>query len=475
MEVFRTIIKYEWLQLSRSRAFWILTVIFSLISVYAAFYGKSEVREQQQKIALLDEVVHNDMMALRQDIAQHDTVAWAATPLYKTTFYNKPDGLAALAFGQRDLHKFAIQISEDSYFYNKYATGYTNKTLSGEIANPQKQLAGHLDLSFVLVFLLPLYFILLSYNLLSSEKEQGTLSLLTIQPVSLRKVFFAKLFLRWLVTVMLAVVLLLMAAAVNGALTDGRIFLFALTIILYIVVWAGIAGVMTSFGKSSGFNALGLVVVWLFFTTVLPAAFSSLLEVKQPSKGRIALAFAVQKANAEVFDLPYREVTDEFFKIHPAYRDTPTKDLPGDKWINPLWMRAIHTVTDNRIEQVEKPYFTNLTHRLHTSGRFNYLSPALLSGEIFTTLTASDLGQMYTFDKATWDNFKSWNAYLDNLTFFNGNRMGIADFDKLPQFTFNPVINYKKTAFMLVILFFWGSLLMGVTYKGFRWENKNKQ
>lgn len=173
---FSTLLAFDWRQLRRGRSFWLLTGLLLAIGGYAALYGRGEVREQHQKIALLRHDIDSSMAVVQARLRKDDTTAaWHYDDFLFALHSNPPDGLAALAFGQRDLHKFAVSITIGSYFYNRYAGGYENKTLSGELANPQQQFAGHLDVSFVLVFLLPLYFILLSYNVLSSEQEGGIL------------------------------------------------------------------------------------------------------------------------------------------------------------------------------------------------------------------------------------------------------------------------------------------------------------
>lgn len=463
MSTIKTIIIYEWLKLRRSKALWLLTLIFAVISIYAAWYGRGEIREQQRKITLLQDAVAVKMNILSRELQQHDSTAWEYDPLYKAVFYNRPDGIAALAFGQRDLHKFAIEISEGTYYYNKYATGYSNKTLSSEITNPQKQLAGHLDFSFVIVFLLPLYFILLSYNVLSAEKEEGTLPLLGVQAVSLKAMFFAKLFVRWLITVVLAISLLLIAAVITGAITDGRIFLFIAAMMFYSLVWAGIVSLVASLRKPSGFNALALISIWLVLSILLPAAFNAFLAAKYPAVNKIALASAVQKANAEVFAIPRTAVADSFYKMHPQYNNLPGDTLPGG-WYNPRWIRATHAVLDNKVERVETPYLQTLADRIHTASRLSYCSPALLTQSIFTGVAGSDRRQIYAFDTASWHYFKIWNSYLDDRIFFKNNRFTKADFDNLPVYTFKPVIDYMQIVFSLLVLLAAGLVLLIVSY-----------
>ena len=88
-----------------------------------------------------------------------------------------PLALTPLAIGQSDLLPSYYRMSTDA----------REAILSAvEIENPRTLMTGRFDLAFVIVYLYPLLILVLSYNLLSAEKEQGTLPLVP-QPVSLAR------------------------------------------------------------------------------------------------------------------------------------------------------------------------------------------------------------------------------------------------------------------------------------------------
>ena len=461
MKTIFILIRQDWLQIRRSRTFWLLCLIFSGISLYAAWYGNNEVKEQQRKIALVKDSVDTQMSRMSIILLKQDSAAWDYEPLYKTILYNKPDGVAALAFGQRDLHKFVIEISEGTYYYNKYATGYTNKTLSGEIVNPQKQSAGHLDMSFVIVFLLPLFLILLSYNILSEEEEGRTLPLLRIHSVSLVQLSAAKLLLRCFITILLSLLLLLIASLITDAISDIGIFIFMAAIVVYTLFWAGVVWLVAAFRKSSGFNALLLSCIWLLLCILLPAGLNAWLAVKYPAVNKIALASTVQKANSDVFAMPRVEVADSFYAMHPQYNNLPGDTLPNG-WYNPRWMRSVHAVLDSRVDVLEKMNNAALLSRMQTADRMCYASPALLTQNILSVAAAGNMAQMYAFDTSGWYDFNKWNTYLDNKIFFKNNRFTKADFDALPVFVFAPLIDENLIFFQLICLLVMSGVLMAI-------------
>src|SRR5262245_9770670 len=120
-----------------------------------------------------------------------------------TTIPNAP--LAALAIGQSDMMPNYYRITYLSKVQFMYDT---------EIENPWNLLSGHFDLAFVIVFVLPLLVITLGYNLLSAEREQGTLRMLCSQPVTIATLLTGKIIVRMLALIAVAVVLPLTALLV---------------------------------------------------------------------------------------------------------------------------------------------------------------------------------------------------------------------------------------------------------------------
>src|SRR3546814_3816686 len=76
-----------------------------------------------------------------------------------------------------------------------------------EIENPLNLMTGTFDISFVVIFLLPVFIIALTYDMLSGEKESGTLALAMTQPVSLRTFMAGKLLSR-IALLMLVIVII---------------------------------------------------------------------------------------------------------------------------------------------------------------------------------------------------------------------------------------------------------------------------
>jgi ABC-2 type transport system permease protein len=96
---------------------------------------------------------------------------------------------------------------------------------NNDIENPSHLLSGHFDLAFVIVYLFPLLIFALSYNLLSAEREIGTLRLLMSQPLALRTLVPGKVLVRagaLLALAVVAPVLVLLAARPEAVAAVGQ-------------------------------------------------------------------------------------------------------------------------------------------------------------------------------------------------------------------------------------------------------------
>jgi len=122
-------------------------------------------------------------------------------------------------------------------------------------------LAGRFDLAFVLVFLLPLLILVLSYNVLSQEKERGTLQITLAQsPLSIGKLVFGKIVARLTLVLALTIGLSIPGLFVSGATLNShtlpRLLLWILATMLYTFFWFALAIAVNAFGRSSATNAV---------------------------------------------------------------------------------------------------------------------------------------------------------------------------------------------------------------------------
>ncbi len=195
--MFLKIIKNEWRNLFAERSFLILAVVFSILIGYGIYNGASWIKEREnQSRSLLD--------AQEKDFAdKRDKTASGYKGSTEPENY-EPDPGDPYTIGM-SLQYAVLPFASGAVFSLGQAdvlpsdAGVTVSTLTRTKAdktgfeNPLSFLAGRFDLSFVIIYLLPLFVLALSFNLLSGEREQGILQLLLAQPLKLKKLLTAKL------------------------------------------------------------------------------------------------------------------------------------------------------------------------------------------------------------------------------------------------------------------------------------------
>lgn len=281
----------------------------------------------------------------------------------------EPGPLTALAVGQTDLlpyyYDVSIYTNESSFLQN------------GEIENPLNLMVGRFDLAFVLVYLMPLLILALSFNVLSGEREQGTLALTLSQPVSARGVVTAKIAFRALLVVGLALGVSLLGILVSGGLgSPGRILLWCAAVTAYALFWFTLAAWVNGLGRSSAWNATVLVGAWLLLVVVLPAAVNITAGLLHPLPSRVEMITAQREASNEAVN-QRSELLARYLEDHPELAGGVVAEEANRAAL--AW--AATEAVNDRLEEVTSEYEERLGAQRTLVRRYRFLSPALLAQE----------------------------------------------------------------------------------------------
>ncbi|XSC48563.1 ABC transporter permease [Bradyrhizobium sp. RDT10] len=149
-------------------------------------------------------------------------------------------------------------------------------------------LSGHFDLAFVIVFVLPLLVTTLGYNLLSAEREHGTLRMLCSQPLSIATLMTGKVVVRMLALLAIVipvplVVLLLIRPEARGAEQLVLMLSWSALVAAYSLFWFAVAALVNTVGRSSSTNALIMVALWTIFVLILPVTMNLAVGLVSPA------------------------------------------------------------------------------------------------------------------------------------------------------------------------------------------------
>lgn len=357
-----------------------LTIFFSA-GLLSIFLGKQFLEKQQANI---EAVTLLQKEQIERNVKVVNDQFGLLLYYLRFAYIKQPDRLAALAIGQQDVNASIQYLTIRGLEGQRYDT---------DLFNPYNQLAGNFDLSFVVLFLFPLLIIAFTYNLLSQEKEQGTWQLLNVHTLRPLRLMFCKLFVRYLVVIVLLAVLLLSAVLIVQIPADAKFFAFCLTIFCYVTVWFSISFFVVGLHKNSNTTALLLMSIWALLCILFPAIINSYITWRYPVKEAYSTFLKQRDGYHKKWDADPRSTMNAFFRHYPAYRHY-TWNSPK---FNYMWYYAMQQLGDDEAALDSRAMFDKLQQRGRASADFSMVFPPMLAQLNFTNVAGTGLSDHLFF------------------------------------------------------------------------------
>ncbi len=295
------------------------------------------------------------------------------------------------------------------------------------IDNPQHQQIGRFDAGFVLVYLLPLLLIALTYNLLSAERERGTLPLILNQPVALSGVLFAKALVPFLALTIPAIAvpaIWILAANPSAAAWWPHWLAFGAFTLGYALFWTALAVTVNLLGLRSATNALLLGGCWLLFVLILPATLQASLSSLYPVPSRLELLSQTRVAEVEHIQ-KRKEILDRFYLDHP--------DLvpQGGSENRTLAFYAASLETGKVIQPIHQRFESQLAAQHAWVRRLQYLSPAVVYHEGLTAAAGTGRASFLRFREQVLQFREQVRGFILPRV-ARAQPLRLADYDKAP-------------------------------------------
>ncbi|WP_113653208.1 DUF3526 domain-containing protein [Pedobacter namyangjuensis] len=461
MNLFKTIFRFEWIQLKRQYAQLFALALFLIIGCYAVYSGSSVIKHQKTVIDTLNQQYNSDYeLAVRKftDTLTPESKAQAANAGVPQAIdfrlppvaSNQPKGFASLAVGQRDVNPYYQKVRSQVDFLD-------NGNM--ELSNPSTLSAGNFDLSFVLVYLLPLLIITLCYGSYAEEKEQGTYALLTIQSASISRIMIYKLLFRAAVVLVVTGLLssiAFIAAEIIGATSLSDILLWSYITLMYIAFWFAVCYFFIQLKNSSIATALKLVGVWLFFLIALPSITNAYLSLANPVPLRADLASFARHAAEEVWETKPAALAALFNKNNPQYNSSinPAKDSTqnGQRFIV-----GYYDLLERKVSGYAKAINDEIEARNAQAQLLAKFSPSVTMQYLYNAIAQSGRDGHMDFQRQLSVFQKKWkhHIYSRQLAEVNFTREELKD---LPKFTkANPT---SSTEILKGSLSIWAGLML---------------
>ena len=301
----------------------LLLICTALLFAFATYNGKKNVKKRLNDISKMQENLQKKdsaLVATLQKIEKGqktDVPRWQLPSEPMTIGYRnprlaimQPEKLSFLSTGQSDMY---THFKSPTVYGNNFALDYS------EMVNPVQLLFGNFDLAFVILYILPLLIIAFTFNVLSKEKELGTIRLLGAQPISMIKWLLQKMIIRFIIFTLITLIVLLVIIAVfspDAFLNAGSLISVFLLIAGYSLFWFVISIIVNLKINDSSKNAFALIATWLLIVLILPATINQIGNSLYPTPSRLKMINEIRLIKKENEE-KQNEIMDSFLRDHP--------------------------------------------------------------------------------------------------------------------------------------------------------------
>jgi ABC-2 type transport system permease protein len=436
---FRLVARQELRLLARDRSLWLVGGLFLLLVAYALFNGMLQTRQRDQAQAAL---VGADSQARADQLAQLGRII-AGTEL-PTPFGNPANPanmagglgaqhavmpsapLAPVALGQTDLFPAQFKVTHQSK---------VNFLHNNDIENPWHLQSGHFDLAFVVVYLLPLLIFALSYNLLSGEREDGTLRLLLSQPLALPTLVAAKIAVRAAVLLGAAVLVplaVLLIARPQALAAPGATLWWALVVGTYALFWFTAVVAVNAFGWSSATNAMVLVIGWVVLVLVAPVLLNIAVTQASPAPSRAELAARTRVVTAQAMSHNAALLATDYTHVDQPDTLVPRGGrlaMSGRAMANYRIQRQVDETLQPELERFD----AQQARQQALVARWSAISPAAVAYEGITALAGTGHSRNAWFLAQVASYHQAWKDFF-YPRIDGGLALAEADFPRIPAF-----------------------------------------
>lgn len=432
----KEIVLHEIRKLWRDRGGPIVAVLIFAAALFGSWNGHLSAADQQSaQHAILSE--ENDGFAGLQAEARAIETGEKEEPLYGSPlkaaslslFYPRtavlpPNPFAFLSVGQSDVYPSFYKVS------GRQREAFIDST---EIENPMNLLTGRFDLSFAIIYLLPLFVLGLSYDLLAGERESGTLRLLFAQGARLRQLIFGKIAARMLfllVPLFLAAGLAAALFGAGGAALWAKLAIFCLVSFSYAGFWFVLATAVNLRGAGAATNALLLASLWIALVILVPAFIH--LGAKSVFSVPSRLELIAASRDAQVRARRPVELLEAYYAKYPDHRPIG-KDL--NVYDFPFYYNAIQREIDREIAPIVEDIEKEKGRQQQFVKGASFLSPSMAVQEIFNDLAGTGHSRNSEFYRQLMDFYQSHLDFFEERS-YSDISLTASDYDRMPRFRF---------------------------------------
>lgn len=357
-------------QFVRSRISLVALLLLLVMGMISILIGRQFLLKQEQTIS---KVTEHQRTHIERNVAANDEMGLLLYYL-RFSLISKPDKLAAISIGQRDVNPGIQSVTIRTLEAQKYDT---------DLTNPVQLQSGNLDLGFIIIYLFPLVIIAFTFNLFSEDNESETWKLVTVQSKSAFRFLIAKFSVRALFVYGMLIALFLIGSLILSIPFTESFAAFIVLGVLYIAFWFSLSFWLSMFKQSSGFNVLTLLTVWVTFTVLLPSAVNNLVASVYPVPEALSTIVKQRDGYHKKWDMDKKITMDKFYAHYPQFQKYGLSD---EKFWG--WYYAMQQMGDDESVNESKALREKLLQREATSRTIAFAIPTM-----HTQMHLNDLAQ----------------------------------------------------------------------------------
>jgi ABC-2 type transport system permease protein len=433
MKILWRIIRHDWRNLNADRSLLVFYVLCLALVAYGIYNGKAQTLKHHRIAARLAPAMENQINEWQRQLlvglkVSPDPANPYAISAQRQEVVLPPAPLALLSTGQSDLYP----INAKAYMWSSFGVMWAKS----ELQNPVNLQAGRFDLAFVVVWLFPLLILALSHNLLSAEREDGTLALLLSQPISLLQVILGKAIARGVAAIGGFIVigwagLLLAGVRLTSLKIGGGLLVWAALVASYGLFWLALAVLVNQFQHGSARNALTLAGAWVLLVFVAPSLIGSLAAARYPIPPRAELIIADREAEPNT-DRDGESALATFRRENPTLQPAaPTIEISERR----RQLLAVFLKNNRAFERAARRYDDQLTGQQQLVNRLSFFSPPIVLQATLNDLAGTGFNRFSRFRAQVWQWVEGQRAFFIPRI-MRGERLTGVDYEQLPRFRF---------------------------------------
>jgi ABC-2 type transport system permease protein len=344
---------YEWKHFTRSPFKIIALLLYLLAGLYALHKGavlynkhhaaikEIEIKAAKERQVNLNRYESDSLVPPDRTWINFSEPSWAIE-FIEVYHHKSPSPAMVYSIGQSEQFGISKKIT-------RWASPFDGDLVE-EIANPERLQIGTLDFAFVLLFLSPLFLLVLLYNIKSTEIEQGFMALIEVQSVSKNGWLMSRAMFYFLLLLFTNLLLILYGSLQTGVFTSANVAFWQMLLysIGYSAFWFVLFFFIVKSGKSIISNSLRMIGIYFVFAFIIPAAVYQYLTIQHPVNLMTEFADAKLEKRWQIWDKSDSLKHAELLKLFPLIANSPI--LNNDDKLS----AAIHESTSALENQLTK-------------------------------------------------------------------------------------------------------------------------